>query len=158
MNDGNLNDVPDSRWSCETALEGTEFECYATFDLGSSQSLIKLTIYFYKSNEEDRVTNPFVVSTSTDGTTFTTSFEDINTIPTPLGEGEDFAFPTGSSGRYVRFTGDLADDQWLSVNEVEIYVDVATPAPVAPETPAPIPPPTPVPTVTATAAPIPLNL
>ncbi|CAM9602932.1 unnamed protein product, partial [Ectocarpus sp. 4 AP-2014] len=146
------------RWSCETALEGTEFECYATFDLGSSQSLTKLTIYFHQSDDLDRTTNPFIVSTSTDGTTYTTSFEDVNTAGTPLGEGEDFAFSTGSSGRYVRFTGDLADEQWLSVNEVEIYVDVATPAPVVPETPAPIPPPTPVPTVTATAAPTPLNL
>ncbi|CAN0374072.1 unnamed protein product, partial [Ectocarpus fasciculatus] len=124
--DGDLNDVPQSRWSCEEALDGLETECYATFDLGSVQSLTKLTVYFHESDDVDRTTNPFAVSTSTDGTTYTFSFEDVNTAGTTLGEGEDFAFPTGSSGQYVRFTGELATDQWLSVNEVEIYVDVAT--------------------------------
>lgn len=73
---------------------------------------------FHNSDDLDRTTNPFVVSTSTDGTTYTDSFEGVNIAGTPLGDGEDFAFPTGSSGRYVRFTGELAEDQWLSINEV----------------------------------------
>lgn len=42
--DGLLNDVPQSRWSCEELLDGDITECYITFDLGSSQTLSKITI------------------------------------------------------------------------------------------------------------------
>lgn len=58
------------------------------------------------------------MSTSEGGTTFDYSFDGVNTAGIELGVGEDFSFPSGSSGRYVRLTGVLAIDQWLSINEV----------------------------------------
>lgn len=73
---------------------------------------------FHFSDDLTRDTNPFVISISTAGTTFVDSFEGVNVAGTAIGLGEDFDFPTGSTGRYVRLTGVLAVDQWLSINEV----------------------------------------
>ena len=50
------------------------------------------------------------------------SFDGVNTPGTPLGTSENFSFPARSSGRYVRFTPILVDDQWCSINEVTSLV------------------------------------
>lgn len=59
-----------------------------------------------------------MVSTSDDGSVFVDSFEGESTAGLALGVADDFAFPTGSSGQYVRVTGVLLTDQWLSISEV----------------------------------------
>lgn len=73
---------------------------------------------FYKSDDLSRTVNPFIVTTSVAGTTFVDSFEGVNTAGTDLGVAEEFTFPTGSSGQYVRIQGELEPTQWLSINEV----------------------------------------
>ena len=78
---------------------------------------------FHKSDELDRQTNPFNISISADKETgYVYSFNGVNTPGTPLGTGESFSFPARSSGRYVRFTPILDDDQWCSINEVTSLV------------------------------------
>eukprot|EP00752_Nemacystus_decipiens_P017484 g15676.t1 len=149
MLDGFLNETPESRWSCEEALVGTITECYATFDLGSPFALSKLSMWFHESFDEERESRAFVVSISDDGSAFTESFAAENTVGLAVGVADDFTFPAGSSGQYVRVTGVLLVDQWLSINEVEVYVDVETPAPV-PATTAPVPS-----TAAPTTAPVP---
>ncbi|CAN0397427.1 unnamed protein product [Pylaiella littoralis] len=129
--DGLLNDEPESRWSCSESLSDTGMACYITYDLGSSFSLVKMSIYFYKSDDLDRTPNPFDISTSDDGTTFADSFDGENTPGTAIGVAQDFDFPTGASGQHVRLTAVLDADQWLSINEAIIYVDVVTPSPTA---------------------------
>eukprot|EP00752_Nemacystus_decipiens_P017485 g15676.t2 len=153
MLDGFLNETPESRWSCEEALVGTITECYATFDLGSPFALSKLSMWFHESFDEERESRAFVVSISDDGSAFTESFAAENTVGLAVGVADDFTFPAGSSGQYVRVTGVLLVDQWLSINEVEVYVDVnaTTPAPAAASTIAPVVS-TPSPTVVGGAA------
>lgn len=73
---------------------------------------------FHESFDETRETRTFIVSTSDDGGTFATAFEAENTAGLSAGVADDFQFPTGSSGQYVRVTGVLEVDQWLSINEV----------------------------------------
>lgn len=58
------------------------------------------------------------MSTSEDDETYEFSFQGINTPGKPLGTGENFVFPEGSSGRYVQLTAVLIFDQWISINEV----------------------------------------
>lgn len=59
-----------------------------------------------------------MVSTSDDGSVFVDSFEDDSTVGLAVGVADDFPFPTGTSGQYVRITGVLLVDQWLSISEV----------------------------------------
>ena len=50
--------------------------------------------------------------------TYDVAFTGVNVLGTAIGVGEEFAFPNSSSARYVRLEGDLAVDEWMSVNEV----------------------------------------
>lgn len=59
-----------------------------------------------------------MVSTSEDNSVYTDSFEAENTAGLAVGVADDFTFPTGASGQYVRVTGVLLTDQWLSISEV----------------------------------------
>ncbi|CAM9326134.1 unnamed protein product [Ascophyllum nodosum] len=109
-----------------------------TFDLQQSFTVTKITIYFHQSNDTERKANPFVISISVNDVTYADSFDGVNTPGTPLLTGEEFAFPDDPVARYVRLTAILDEDQWLSINEVEMYVDLATPAPyTGKNTPAP---------------------
>lgn len=58
------------------------------------------------------------MSTSDDGSAFADSFEAENTAGLSVGVADDFPFPAGSSGQFVRVTGLLLPDQWLSISEV----------------------------------------
>ncbi|CAM9325534.1 unnamed protein product, partial [Ascophyllum nodosum] len=94
-----------------------------TFDLKRSFILDELIVYFHKSNDTGRDLNPFNISISADEETgYIYSFNGVNNGKTPLGTGENFSFPARSSGRYVRFTPILADEQWCSINEVTSLV------------------------------------
>lgn len=74
---------------------------------------------FHKVDEVDRDVNGFAISISADGTTYADAIMDSNTVPMALGTPDSFAFPVGSTGRYVRLLAIMAiDDQWMSLNEV----------------------------------------
>lgn len=77
-----------------------------------------LGVDFHKSNETDRDVNTFLLSVSDDEEDYEVAMEGENTIPTPLGSGNDFMFEDGVRGRVVRLTGTNADDTWLSISEV----------------------------------------
>eukprot|EP00903_Cladosiphon_okamuranus_P015356 g14182.t1 len=148
MIDGDLNDVGESRWSCEVSLTPATLDCYATFDLGSLFTLSKLSMYFHESSDPERTSRQFAVSTSDDGILFVESFTGENTAGLALGVADDFAFPTGSSGQFVRVTGILETGEWLSISEVEVYVDVSTTTAPAATIPPTIPGTTVAPLVT----------
>lgn len=74
---------------------------------------------FYKSDDAERHSNGFNLSTSADGTTFTDVADGLaSIIPTPLGEGNTYDLSASTSAVKVRMTGTDSDQEWLSVCEV----------------------------------------
>ncbi len=110
-------------------------------DLGGVKSLTALDIAWHQGNQ--RASN-FIISTSTDGTTFSQAFSGKSSGRTTSLERYTFA---ARNARYVRVTvnGNTVND-WASISELAATLGPAT-------TPTPPPAPTPTPTPTPTPAP-----
>jgi two-component sensor histidine kinase len=104
--DNNLN----TRWSSFGVGQ------FITADLGSTQSICSVDIAWYKGNE--RAYN-FVISTSTDGTTFTTKLTSTSSGTTL--NSEKYTIPA-TDARYVRITvnGNTANN-WASMTELDVF-------------------------------------
>jgi len=85
-------------------------------DLGSTQNICSVDIAWYKGNER---ASHFVISTSTDGTTFTNKFSG-DSSGTTL-NSEKYTFPA-TDARYVRVTvnGNTVSN-WASITELDIF-------------------------------------
>jgi len=122
-NDGNVpSNVLDNnlatRWSSLGAGQ------FITTDLGSTKNFCSVDIAWYRGNE--RISH-FVISTSTDGTTFTNRFSG-DSSGTTL-NSEKYTIPA-TDARYVRVTvnGNTANN-WASVTELDVFGSSSTPAP-----------------------------
>jgi F5/8 type C domain-containing protein len=118
--DGNLA----TRWSSDGRgqwLQG---------DLGAVKSLTALDIAWY--NGTTRVSS-FVISTSTDGTTFSTAFSGTSSGKTASAERYTFA---ARNARYVRVTvnGNTVNT-WASISEMAAATGTTTPTPTPTPTP-----------------------
>ena len=104
--DNNLN----TRWS---SLGVGQF---IRADLGSTQNICSVDIAWYKGNE--RAYN-FVISTSTDGTTFTTKLTSTSSGTTL--NSEKYTIPA-TDARYVRITvnGNTVNN-WASMSELDVF-------------------------------------
>ena len=114
-NDGNVpsnvldNDLG-TRWS---SLGDGQF---ITADLGSSKKICSVDIAWYNGNVRQ---NHFVISTSTDGSTFSNKFSG-DSSGTTL-ESEKYMLSTVTDARYVRVTvnGNTVNN-WASITELDI--------------------------------------
>ena len=99
-----------TRWSSQGLGQ------FLTADLGSLKNICSVDIAFYAGNA--RVYH-FVISTSTDGNTFTQKFSG-DSSGTTLNQ-EKFAFPAVDA-RYVRitFNGNTVND-WAHITELDIF-------------------------------------
>ena len=104
--DNNLN----TRWSSLGVGQ------WIRADLGSTQNICSVDIAWYKGNE--RAYN-FVISTSTDGTTFTNKLSSTSSGTTT--NSEKYIIPA-TDARYVRITvnGNTANN-WASITELDIF-------------------------------------
>ena len=89
---------------------------FITADLGSTQNICSVDIAWYNGNERQY---HFVISTSTDGTTFTNKFSG-DSSGTTL-NSEKYTIPA-TDARYVRVTvnGNTANN-WASITELDIF-------------------------------------
>jgi hypothetical protein len=114
-NDGNvagnvLDDNLATRWS------GLGPNAYLTLDLGSKRIISAIDIAWYKG---DTRKSSFIVSASTDGTSFTKVYSATSSGRTANYEGYDFA---DSPARYVRITvSSNSENMWASISDVRVY-------------------------------------
>lgn len=86
------------------------------FDLGSTKTVTKVTMAFYKGSER---TAQFNIQASKDGTTWTTAYSGISSGTTNQQETYDFS---DMSARYVRILGyGNTQNNFNSITEVDIY-------------------------------------
>ena len=114
-NDGNvpqnvLDNNLGTRWSSDGIGQ------FITADLGSSKNICSVDIAWYNGNARQ---NHFVISTSTDGTTFTNRFS-ADSSGTTL-NSEKYVIPA-TNARYVRVTvnGNTVNN-WASITELDIF-------------------------------------
>ncbi|QSQ19255.1 metallophosphoesterase [Pyxidicoccus parkwayensis] len=114
-----------TRWS------GPGKGAWLTMDLGASKAVAGATVAWHQGNTRQ---NNFVVSTSTDGSTFTQAYSGTSALNT---SAQTYAF-SARQARYVRITvnGNTVND-WASITESRACAEQTTP------------PPTPVPTADA---------
>jgi len=119
-NDGNIptntidNDLG-TRWS------NLGIGSWIVYDLGGQRDLCNVDIAWYTG---DRRTNSFVISASSDGSTYTNIYTGSSSGTTLLPEKYDLP---DVNARYVRITvnGNTQND-WASITEVDIYGDSTT--------------------------------
>jgi F5/8 type C domain len=115
-NDGNVpQNVLDNNLATRWSSNG--IGQFITADLGTAQSVCGVGIAWYRGNE--RISH-FVISTSTDGTTFTPRFSG-DSSGTTL-NSEKYTFTTAVNARYVRVTvnGNTANT-WASITELDVF-------------------------------------
>ena len=114
-NDGNLpanvlNSNLNTRWS------NLGVGSWIQADLGSNMNICSVNIAWYNGNTRQ---NNFVISVSSDGTTFTNVFtgKSSGTTLSP----EPYLLPGGTTGRYVRITvnGNTLNN-WASITELSV--------------------------------------
>ncbi|WP_163995758.1 discoidin domain-containing protein [Pyxidicoccus caerfyrddinensis] len=112
-----------TRWS------GPGKGAWLTMDLGASKSIAGTTVAWHQGNTRQ---NYFVISTSTDGTTFTQATSGTSALNTAA---QTYAF-SARQARYVRVTvnGNSVND-WASITESRACAQQTTPPP----TPTPVP-------------------
>ncbi|CAB1119192.1 unnamed protein product [Ectocarpus sp. CCAP 1310/34] len=107
--DGDMSD--ESRWSCRPSLDASGSGCSITFTLEKVEYLGDIRIALYKGDTRTRTIDMYVdgrhITTWTSSGT-TTGFESVLLM---------------DQGQVVELVGDLNDDEWLSILEVEIDVD-----------------------------------
>jgi Concanavalin A-like lectin/glucanases superfamily/F5/8 type C domain len=104
--DNNLN----TRWS------NLGVGSWIRVDLGSTKTICSVDIAWYKGNERK---SSFVISTSTDGTTFTTVFSGSSSGTTLNQEKYTFA---STNARYVKITvNGNTQNAWASITEIDVY-------------------------------------
>jgi Concanavalin A-like lectin/glucanases superfamily/F5/8 type C domain/Bacterial Ig domain/Calcineurin-like phosphoesterase len=104
--DNNLN----TRWSSFGVGQ------FVTADLGSTQNICGVDIAWYLGNQR---TYNFVISTSTDGTTFTNKFSGSSSGTTLNSEKYTFA---STDARYVRVTvNGNSVNNWASITELDVF-------------------------------------
>ncbi len=136
-NDGNLpaNAIDGSvstRWSADGVGQSL------TADMGAVKSLTALDIAWYRGNER---ASRFVISTSTDGTTYSQAFSGTSALTTAA-QRSTFA---ARNARYVRVTvNGNSVNNWASISEIAATTGTTTPTPA----PTPVPTPTPAPAPT----------
>ncbi|WNG62472.1 discoidin domain-containing protein [Archangium gephyra] len=127
-----IDGILSTRWSADGIgqwLQG---------DLGAVKSLTALDIAWYRGNER---ASKFVISTSTDGTTFTQAFSGTSSGKTAAFERYTFA---ARNARYVRVTvNGTTMNTWASISELAAITGGTT-------TPAPDPTPPTTPPATGT--------
>jgi len=104
--DGDLN----TRWS------GQGDGAWIKFDLGSSKTVGSIKIAFHQGNQR---TSSFDIQTSTDNSSWTTTYSGTSSGTTLQLESFNFADVTA---RYIRYVGHgNTSNDWNSLTEVEIY-------------------------------------
>src|SRR4249919_583468 len=114
-NDGNVpQNVLDNNLATRWSSKG--IGQFITADLGTAKTVCGVVIAWYRGNE--RISH-FVISTSTDGTTFTNRFSG-DSSGTTL-NSEKYTIPA-TDARYVRVTvnGNTANN-WASVTELDVF-------------------------------------
>jgi hypothetical protein len=128
--DGNLS----TRWSADGRgqwLQG---------DLGAVKTLTALDIAWHRGNERS---SRFIISTSTDGVTFSQAFSGASSGRTTSLERYSFA---ARNARYVRVRVDGNTlNTWASISELAALASSTTPTPTPAPTPTPTPTPAPAP-------------
>ncbi|WPB76240.1 discoidin domain-containing protein [Archangium violaceum] len=131
-NDGNvpgyaIDGNPSTRWSADGIGQ------YLTADMGAVKSLTALDIAWYRGNER---ASKFVISTSTDGTTYSTAFSGTSSGKTAAAERYTFA---ARNARYVRVTvNGTTMNTWASITDIAAITGgttTPTPDPTPPTTP-----------------------
>lgn len=113
-NDGNVpSNVTD--WNFSTRWSGSGIGAYITADLATSQNVCNVNVSWYQGNQRQ---NFFVISTSTDGTTFHQVYSGTSSGRTTGFEAYSF---TETVARYVRVTvnGNTVNN-WASITELQI--------------------------------------
>ncbi|CAM9649139.1 unnamed protein product, partial [Ascophyllum nodosum] len=110
--DGDL--APNSRWSCRPSLGPDGSTCSIAYSLADVVSIEVLNIALYNGDERTRTIEIYV-----DGVLATSWTNSGNTAGLEL-------VGLGVTGQEVMLRGVLDDSEWLSVNEVEIFVDDGT--------------------------------
>ncbi|MBK7861219.1 MAG: discoidin domain-containing protein [Archangiaceae bacterium] len=115
--DGNVA----TRWS------GLGVGAFLTVDLGSVQSLCGVSLQWYRGAERQ---NRFALSVSSDAVTFQQVLSTTSAL-----SAETQSYPLVARGRYVRITvnGNTQND-WASINEVQVNAAQPPPTPGAPGT------------------------
>ena len=110
-----------TRWS------GLGVGAFLTADLGSVKALCGVSLQWYRGAERS---NRFVISVSTDGSTFKQVFAGTSILAAAT---QNYAV-TASSARYVRVTvNGNSQNSWASINEFQVNAAVpVTPAPGTP--------------------------
>ncbi|MDQ6863080.1 MAG: discoidin domain-containing protein [Thermoproteota archaeon] len=114
-NDGNLpanvlDNNPSTRWS------NLGIGSWIQADLGSNMNICSVVIAWYNGNIRQ---NNFVISVSSDGTSFTNVFtgKSSGTTLSP----ETYILPGGTTGRYVRITvNGNTQNNWASITELSV--------------------------------------
>ena len=134
-NDGNVPaNTLDNNLATRWAAQGDGQ--WIRYDLGSSQTITKVSIAWYKGNER---ASRFDIQTSPDGTTWTTAFSGLSSGTTLQPETYDFA---DRPARHVRILGHGNSlNAWNSITEVDIYSagPIITPTPTNTPTNTPTP-------------------
>jgi len=125
-NDGNVpQNVLDNNLATRWSSKG--IGQFITADLGTAKTVCGVGIAWYRGNE--RISH-FVISTSTNGTTFTNRFSG-DSSGTTL-NSEKYTFTTPVNARYVRVTvnGNTANT-WASITELDVFGPSSNSPPVA---------------------------
>jgi len=114
-NDGNVpSNVADNNFSTRWSNAGVG--SWIRTDLGGIKTICSVDIAWYKGNER---TSNFIISTSTDGSTFTDVFKGTSSGTTLNSEKYTIS---STNTRYVKITvNGNSQNSWASITEIDVY-------------------------------------